>query len=233
MTVLASTADVLRRSNVFGGGQPSGHPLVHGFGCSQGGAMHEVEELPVRLRKETADLHLEVEAATGLPGSIRTRAEYVTLLHCLHRFHQAAESRLADSKWAEQWAEVGIDLSQHRRAYLLEQDLVAVQAQASREAPDFFDIADFPGAMGCLYVVEGSSLGGRVIGPAIRSAIGDVPTRFFESAERNHPSPWRSLKDALLRFGSSGDTGAVVEGARSTFRAFERHLATPRRGLVR
>ncbi len=186
--------------------------------------LRAMEDLPSRLRRETADLHVAVEGATGLPGSVRDRRDYLSLLSRLDGFHQAAELAIADPRWADQWAQIAIDLSRHRRAHLLKDDLEAMHAP--RPGPATFEgIDDFPSALGCLYVVEGSALGGRVIGPAIRSAIGDVPTRFFDSVGRGHPSPWRSLKEALRRFGDSGDCDAVVEGARVTFRAFEHHVA--------
>jgi heme oxygenase len=184
--------------------------------------------LPARLRRETASLHARVEAATGLPGSISDRDEYVTLLYRLHGFHAAVEARLADPRWTEDWARVGIELGDHRRAHVLVQDLEALRAPFPPPAPQLEEIAGFADALGCLYVTEGSSLGGRVIGPAIRSAIGDVPIGFFESAGRNHPSPWRSLTAALRRFDDGGgDADAVIEGARSTFRAFELRVAEP------
>lgn len=188
----------------------------------------ELEDLPSRLRRETADLHTAVETATGLPLSIRSRLDYVSLLYRLHGFHQAAEEALANSQWSAAWAEINVDVRRHRRAHLLASDLQAMGASRPSPATPLEGIDDFPTALGCLYVIEGSSLGGRVIGPAIRSTIGDVPTSFFDSVDRGHPSPWRSLKDALGRFGDGADCDAVVKGARLTFLAFERHMAEPR-----
>jgi heme oxygenase len=189
-----------------------------------------MEDLPSRLRRETADLHLAVETATGLPHSVRNRLDYVSLLHRLNGFHQAAEAALADSRWTDDWADIALDPGRYRRAHLLQDDLEAMQESQAGPVTPFGCIDDFPRALGCLYVVEGSSLGGRVIGPAIRSAIGDVPTSFFDSEGRGHPAPWRSLKEALRKFGDTGDGRAVVEGARSTFLAFEQLVAAPRQG---
>lgn len=189
--------------------------------------------LPARLRHETASLHAQVEASTGLPGSVRNRAEYVTLLQRLHGFHSAVEARLAHPDWAEGWARLGIDLAGHGRSTLLAQDLGQLGSAVPARPAVLGDIDSFPGALGCLYVTEGSSLGGRIIGPAIRATVGDVPTGFFESAGRQHPSPWRALTQALRRFGDEGgDADAVVGGARSTFLAFEAHVAAPQAPAV-
>jgi heme oxygenase (biliverdin-IX-beta and delta-forming) len=205
-------------------------------------AASEDAGLPARLRRETASLHARVEAATGLPGSIHDLPGYVDLLRRLHRFHAAVEARLADPCWAEDWAALGIELADHRRAHLLVQDLEEMQVRSQPDAttpapepgPPLEDIADFPAALGCLYVTEGSSLGGRVIGPAIRSVIGPVPTGFFQSDGRHHPSPWRTLTAALRRFGDGGgDASAVADGARAAFRAFELQVAAPDRATTR
>jgi heme oxygenase len=204
--------------------------------------VRDTDDLPARLRRETADLHSSVEAATGLPGSVRTAADYPPLLNRLLGFHSAVETRLAASCWAPEWAALDIDLARHRRSHLIEQDLDELahrdraeestqdaRADALPETAPELRIDGFAAALGFLYVVEGSSLGGRIIGPAIRSAIGEVPTRFFESTDRRHPTPWRALTAALHNYGIDGDADEVVAGARSAFRGFEQHVAPPQR----
>jgi heme oxygenase len=212
-------------------------PAVHGRSRPDAGTY---EDLPARLRRETAALHARVEAATGLPGSVRDRDDYGTLLRRLHGFHAAVETRLADQRWARDWAGLGLDLADYRRTHLLEEDLAAMQGfpvPVPSEPPSdplAHGTGSFAGALGCLYVTEGSALGGRVLGPAIRAAVAGVPTRFFDSAGRGHPSPWRTLVAALRRFGDGGgDQGAVVAGARSTFQSFELRVASPNAALVR
>ena len=80
--------------------------------------------------------------------------------------------------------------------------------------------------LGSLYVLEGSSIGGRVLGPAIRAALGPVPTSFLDGAGRGEPHPWRSVARALARFeGDGGDGDEVLLGARQTFVAFGDHIA--------
>lgn len=188
-----------------------------------------MQNLALRLRRDTADLHAAVEATTGLPGSVRSRGDYVSLLSRLYSFHVAAEVVLMDPRWAAEWAGVPLDPARYRRAYLLAADLGALQVPVPRVVAPFPPIEDFPTLLGCLYVLEGSALGGRVIGPAIRSVIGDVPTGFFDGVGRGQPSPWQSLTEALNRFDDGdGDDGAggaaAVRGARWAFLAFEAQL---------
>jgi heme oxygenase len=179
------------------------------------------------LQQGTADLHASVERASDLPTAFRSRRDYAVLMCRLLEFHEAVESRWASADWARAWVDVGIDLAEHRRVHLLAADLVELG-----EAPSTVtQVVGMPGfaswaqGLGSLYVVEGSSLGGRVLGPAIRAALGPVPTAYFDSAGRAHPSPWRAVTVALTRFADAGgDVDEVLRGARETFVAFGNHV---------
>lgn len=197
--------------------------------------MLQSQNLAARLRSGTADLHAAVEKAAGLPSSVRNRGDYSALLTRLLRFHVSAESALGNGAWSRRWAALGIDLTRHRRSALLVDDLTAMGEYAPRLVkPTPLSVSTFPAALGCLYVVEGSALGGRVIAPAIRHQLGDVPTSFFDSAGRDHPSPWPDVRGALQRYGESEQDhhDGVVDGARATFIAFQAHVAARQEALV-
>ncbi|MGV8979428.1 MAG: biliverdin-producing heme oxygenase [Cellulomonas sp.] len=180
-----------------------------------------------RLREGTADLHAMVERAVDLPRAVRSRRDYRDLLSRFHQFHRAVESSWARPDWVRAWVDGGIDLEQHRRAHLLAADLVALGEAPPTAArvvrmPEF---ASWAQGLGSLYVIEGSAIGGRVLGPAIRTSLGPVPTAFFDSAGRAHPSPWRAVTGALTRFSDAGgDVDEVLQGAREAFVAYGAHL---------
>ena len=185
------------------------------------------QDLPHRLRHETADLHRRTEETVGLPGSVRSRAGYAALLRRLHELHAAVETRWAEHAWAGSWAAVGVDVDAHRRSADLATDLRLLPDGdpdgTGAAVPDLAALpAGFPALLGSLYVLEGSSLGGRMLAPAIREQVGDVPTTFF-AGEGRHPAAWRSVQAALRRF--DGDADGVVAGARATFVAFGRHVS--------
>ena len=186
----------------------------------------QAEGLLERLRRETSGLHRQVEEMTDLPGSVSTREDYVDLLGRLHGFHTAVEARLADPSWATGWLDLGIALPAHKRAHLLAGELVSFGARPTTAAVRLPSLDNLGQALGCLYVVEGSSLGGRVLAPAFRAALGDVPTGFFDSDERMHPHPWRSVLAGLRKYDeTAGSADDVVVGAQGTFLAFGQHLA--------
>jgi len=184
--------------------------------------------LRARLREGTADLHAAVERSMDLPASVCSLRDYADLLRRCYDLHSGVESRWSAPGWARAWGRVGIDLAQHRRASLLEADLLAL----GEAAPTAIVVARLPTlaswgeGLGSLYVLEGSSLGGRVLGPAIRAALGPVPTTFFDGSGRESRTAWRSVGRALAQFeGDGGDGDEVLRGARDTFVAFGDHVA--------
>ncbi|MET0966560.1 MAG: biliverdin-producing heme oxygenase [Nakamurella sp.] len=181
--------------------------------------------LPERLRAETAQLHARVEEVVDVAGRVRTRADYIGLLSALAGLHAGLEGQLVASNWDWAWAGVGVHIADHCRAGQLVTDLDELGAPAAGSA----QIAAFPTfghALGCLYVLEGSALGGRIVARMVNAAIGDVPTSFFSGHGRGHL--WLMVREALRRYTKlGGDGDAVVTGAVATFSAFASGLAQP------
>jgi heme oxygenase (biliverdin-IX-beta and delta-forming) len=181
--------------------------------------------LRVRLRTETAEWHDHVESVADLPGSISTRDEYVSMLSRLYQLHSPLEAELAAPRFRRGWRSVGVEMSVHRRAHLLADDLMGLGATTPTRSPATAPWATFARALGCLYVLEGSALGGRTVAQFVRAAIGEVPMTFLTGNGRSSPSPWLSVCSALTRFEASGGDGdAVVSGACDTFAVFADHL---------
>lgn len=181
--------------------------------------------LPDRLRRETAELHAAVEAAVGLPGSVYTRSDYVVLLQRLHELHSGLEDQLTAGRWRRQWRDIGVDVTAHRRSHLLSADLRRLGAPTVTGALAPVPFASFGQALGCLYVMEGSALGGSIVAGVIRSAIGAVPMAFFDGDNHHHPAPWQAVRAALSRCDAHGvPADDVLVGARDTFLVFGAQL---------
>jgi heme oxygenase len=193
-------------------------------------------DLGPRLRHETADAHRTAEAVTGLPRTVSSVPEYAALLRLLWQFHTHVETTLAAPRWRTDWARVGIVPSEHDRSGLIAADLsdlhVTVKSETRVSQP--LVAASFGGALGILYVVEGSSLGGLLLGPLLREALGLIPTRFYDGDSRAHPRPWRSVQAALSGYDAAGgDHDEVIDGARHAFETFGSRLASPLWSSVR
>jgi heme oxygenase len=183
--------------------------------------------LSAQLRHGTRTVHAHTEATFELDRWLAGRASYAALLARLWRFHTAAESTLARIKG---WPGLtpAVDLTARRRAFRIEQDLAELgwpqPTLAGLDAGGPLRLAGLAEGLGCLYVVEGSAIGGRVIAARAHAALGPrLPTSFFADPVRNTGHGWNALRTTLDSFGDSEDAltrRSVIDAAHRTFAAF-------------
>ena len=126
---------------------------------------------------------------------------------CVGAVEQALEART--SHLVRDW-------SQRRRAGLLAADLRDMDDAVSDEvvAPDFDSDA---AALGGVYVLEGSRLGGALLA---RRLYEGAPRRFLGTSQGN--ASWRSFVDLLERnLHREAERAAAIRAARSVFKCFE------------
>lgn len=170
--------------------------------------------------------HLPVLAALA-EGRI-SRGAYLVLLRRMLGFHAAAEAALAA---APSLAPFGIDLAERRRTGLLRADLAVLGAAAGPVAEAPFPAARSAAeAMGCLYVLEGSTLGGRQLARGLDRLLGPGPAgrAFLLGYGPRHGAMWQGFCAALERCGAKpGGLAGMIAGAEAGFAAFEAWFAAP------
>lgn len=184
------------------------------------------------LRQATDAAHERLHhlpAFASLAAGRIGRDEYVALLRRLLGFHRAVEAALAA---APSLRPFGIAIEERRRAPLLEADLDALDAMpglaAPPVAPPVAPLAAPPAsaaaAMGWLYVVEGSTLGGRHLARGLDGLLGEAEAgrRFLLGHGARHGAMWRACCEAIEQCGATpGGMAAMIEGANDAFRCFE------------
>lgn len=181
------------------------------------------------LRARTRAAHERIERGVALARGEGDLADLRRFLERLHGLHVPLEERLARLPWSL----IGVDFGERRKAALLARDLEAlghdVGSIASLPRCERLPRADeLPRGLGCLYVIEGSMLGGRVLarslrrrlGPAARGALG-----FFDAyGERLEPLWERLVRvlDAAAR--DPGARAALLDAAQDTFDCAQRWL---------
>ncbi len=162
-----------------------------------------------RLRAETAEAHGRMEAGLDLLHDL-SRPRLAEVLRRFHSFHagwEPAAARLLDDPEL---------FDPRRRLAALDADLQSLGVDAPAEpwpVPPW--LGDEGAAWGSLYVMEGSTLGGQVIGRSLRAA-GVEGVTYFDGRGREAGPLWRELR---RRLDVSADPARVVEGARLTFDA--------------
>lgn len=183
--------------------------------------MSKPSQLASRLRTETAALHARTEEQAGIPGRITTIADYARLLESMLTFHLTTELTFNDARWATEWGRLGITIGDHHRSQLIIEDLRELGCTTDVVASPPLATTSFAEALGCLYVVEGSALGGKYIGPSIVAQLGPVPITYYDGTGRAHPAPWRRVQLALSSYETNGgDPDGVISGAVDTFTLF-------------
>jgi heme oxygenase (biliverdin-IX-beta and delta-forming) len=152
-----------------------------------------------------------------------TRQQYTGLLSRLYGFHHSIETALC----GQDKCDSDVSMGGRRRVHLLVSDLKALGMSGS-------DIAALPLAptlprlrerarfLGCLYVREGSTLGGRVLAGKLGHLLGPGlrGRRFFAGAKRD-AELWRACCTALERPMERAEREAMIAAARETFEVFE------------
>ena len=184
-----------------------------------------------RLKHETQAAHQAIEARVDLLNRLGSVADYRQLLERFWGFYAPIEEAVAAGP---EWASFGVDIQQRMKAPALARDLqslglspVAVDAlPLCRTLPA---MASFPHRLGCLYVLEGATLGGQIIAREVHGRLGltaEQGCSFFASYGEHVGAMWRAFRVLLLQAAADELAAeALVRGANETFEAFDRWLA--------
>lgn len=191
--------------------------------------MSPTAPLLLRLRRETAPAHEALEAALGLTSDALTRGAYRRRLEQFYGYYRPVEARLLAFGG---WAARGLDLEARRKVPLLEADLRALGLAESGRLPlcaELPQLGVVSRAFGCLYVLEGATLGGQVISRHLRRALGIEPStggRFFWAYGEAVAAMWKAFGEALVAAAATPpDEDLAVAAAVETFETFSRWIA--------
>lgn len=183
-----------------------------------------------RLKTETAAEHADIERAADILNPRLELEQYRTYLERTLGFYLVAEHAF----WRMGvWDALGLAASEREKLPILAEDIVLLgnlepeKISPCPEGPSFGSTAE---AVGGAYVLEGSTLGGRVISRHIQRVFGpNVPRSFLECYGSRTAEQWQTFRAALTRYARTrGMEDQVVAGARETFRTFTRWLKEAR-----
>lgn len=181
------------------------------------------DDVLTALRTATAADHDRVEAALDLLDPALTRERLVRVLHLLHGFWLAAEAGLDDWAARQPADAVALDWARRRRAPLLAADLAGLGADPEHSAvPALPAVAGTEDALGRLYVLEGSTLGGTFIDRHLTGlpSLTGARVRAFSPYGRETGAMWHAFRRAARdRVAAGADAGHMVAAARQTFAA--------------
>ena len=182
------------------------------------------------LKNATHAAHSRVELQLDryLFASDLTPKSYADALTKLYAIHCVFEAQLT------RYAASALLMDGRSKLHWLRQDLLALDfaGQWPLSLNQDLVLENDACAMGVMYVVEGSTLGGKVISQRLAQHAWLIPAkhlRFFNSYGARRGKMWRDFCDALENFHQNEVTAgpAIVDGALLAFNYFEQKLLTP------
>ncbi|MBS0374642.1 MAG: biliverdin-producing heme oxygenase [Proteobacteria bacterium] len=184
------------------------------------------------LREATWPLHVRLERRLDVAARFGSLPAYREHLRGMWGFCAGIESRLP----AEVLSGVLPDYGRRRKLPPLTRDLLALEEcqEAIGRLPVCGQVpaADDPAsALGCLYVLEGASLGGQVLLPVVRERIGvdaDRGAEFLAAYGTETPAMWQRFGAVVDEACAGGEARErAVDAAQATFAALEHWLCGP------
>ena len=176
-----------------------------------------------RLRDGTRDLHAAAESTMSYLGSTVDETGYRSFLERWYGFHVVLEPRL--SVWHRR--EAVLDWDRRRKLPLLEADLGALGVDRPARlclprCPCVPAVPTTAEALGALYVVEGATLGGRVLRDRLRGA--PLPPgcfHFLSSYGAQTGRRWHGYRTVTSAWvgDDPGRAEALLDTARAVFAA--------------
>lgn len=178
-----------------------------------------------RLRQETRAQHEGLEKALDLLSPTLDLARYQDILRRFHAFWRAW--RPAAHGLLGQEADL---LAGRDRTPLLENDLAHFGLEPLPADGPVPPLEDTHQALGSLYVLEGSTLGGQVIARHLETHLGlreGAGYTYFQGYGRQNGPMWAALRERLAHHPAEGPAAdQLVAGARETFSILEQRLAS-------
>ncbi|WP_296696437.1 biliverdin-producing heme oxygenase [Thiocapsa sp. UBA6158] len=183
--------------------------------------------LAIHLRHATAKTHQAVERLplmARLTSPSVTREDYLDYLHALAEVYAALEGSLLDVLDEEIRNDLGVRPKLPAILDdLAEQGQPHIPRTSTQLAP-----AGSGAALGGLYVLEGATLGGRVIAKHLRRCLGPAlgSAGFLDFHGEHSSAAWKRFAGILDSLSAHGriDPAEVVSGAHTTFALVHRML---------
>lgn len=179
------------------------------------------------LKNKTSDSHRKLESlsiSASILSPDMTISDYIRYLNLMHDVHKNTENIVFPLL-----SEIITDLNKRRKSHLIEKDLDFLKYNKT-DSNLVFGAQDItiPFALGILYVVEGSSLGGRFILKNISTVSGldkDQGISYFQGYGDKTGSYWKNFLGYLSEYEENHNCGnTIIEGAIYAFESIYNHF---------
>lgn len=168
------------------------------------------------VKTETAVLHQEVEQLL-IPrlSAIQSLKDYAAILQSFYTFYLPIEKAIQQQISSS----LLLDIEKRRTANLIADDLAFLGVPVSKQYCDHLpEIKSIAQAFGAMYVLEGSTLGGKMIAKMLARnsaySISSGALNFFQGYKEATGMMWTAFVNVLNQ---QTDTDTIVHAANETF----------------
>lgn len=186
-----------------------------------------------RLKEATNSRHAALESRLPLLDTDMSRARYLQFLRLFLGYYEPLETQL---QALPHWPSMGFDYQERHKTPRLVQDLHAL-GETPRAIQDLARCQRLPTLasqgqlLGCLYVIEGATLGGQIITRHLDANLGLTPLTggaFFDGYGAQTGPRWKAFC-AMLRANAGDSTSQddMLASANQTFETLGEWLFPP------
>jgi heme oxygenase len=180
-----------------------------------------------KIKEDTLQNHQQTEKILiGKMKAMRSKLDYVALLNDFYGYFGGLEQQI------ERYVNTSnmTDYNDRRKTAAIAEDIEALGGivppiASGHELPE---ISNYLKALGALYVIEGSTLGGKIISKMVQQHLqldGTAGLSFFSSYGDNTEQMWERFKDVLNHTPASPQEEEIItEAANQTFSKFKNWL---------
>ena len=185
--------------------------------------MQEVEEhshtASLQIKNQTEIEHKEVEdLLVPMLSSIKTKEDYIRILKIFYGFFFHVETQIKQYISSSYLS----DINERRKSGWIKNDLQALNYEDQIKISSFLpNITNATEAFGALYVLEGSTLGGRMITKMLlkNKDIDLAKSLSFFNGYNNETGPkWKLFLEAMNSYSRENNaTNEIIIAAKNTF----------------
>lgn len=192
------------------------------------GSLRPHASILLELKEATCSHHRKLESESNIWPDLSSPSGYRQLISKMFGIYSALEDELR--------MEPGIalllpDLCQRWKTEWLRADLetLGIDVESCSMRTKIPRVNTTAAAFGCLYVLEGSTLGGQLISREVEAKLGFTPKtgcRFFSSYGAELGQMWRTFGQVLETFAAThkASHSQIVDSAIATFNCFIREF---------
>lgn len=180
-----------------------------------------------RLKSGTRARHVALESRTVLLNKDLYHSDYSQCLQRFYGYYAPLEKRLLESP---AWHEAGLIYDTRYKTAQIEQDLLALGVTQNvlttiSQCNTLPEVETTAQIFGCLYVIEGATLGGQIISKHLNASLGLTPDfgcSFFSGYGKQTGSHWKAFGACLTAFATqTSSDDEIIASANKTFQTLD------------